>query len=317
MSAPVARSDVAVARDLVAESQAVLRTRARSFRWGSFFLPEAEAIDSALVYAFCRLVDDTADEATDATLADHELGLIIEELSGSRPPRPLVAAYLDVARRRGIHDGAARELLLGCRGDCGPVVVADDDALLLYSYRVAGTVGLMMCGVLGVTDRAALPRAIDLGIAMQLTNICRDVAEDAAQGRVYLPASRLRAAGISPDDVVEGRAPAAALFEVVSSILALADRYYASAEIGMKFIPARARLAVLVAARLYRSIGVRLLATGPAAVRRRTVVGAGRKLLYAGAAGAVFLRSLLSAVRREPHPKELHQPLRGMPGVSG
>jgi phytoene synthase len=108
----------------------------------------------------------------------------------------------------GIDRGAALELIAGVRSDAGPVALADDAELLRYCYRVAGTVGLMMCGVLGVRAPGARAFALDLGIAMQLTNICRDVAEDAARGRVYLPATRLAQVDSDGPALLRGQCPA-------------------------------------------------------------------------------------------------------------
>ena len=168
-------------------SRAVFAAKARTFHWSARLLPADRRDDAAVVYAFCRLVDDTADEAPTAAVAAAALDRLAAELEGRAEPRPLVAAFLDTAARRGLPLDAARELLAGVRSDLGVVRIADDDALLVYCYRVASTVGLLMCGVLGVRERDALPFAVDLGVAMQLTNICRDVAEDAGRGRVYLP----------------------------------------------------------------------------------------------------------------------------------
>jgi phytoene synthase len=179
---------------LVAQSRATLATHARSFRWGAFFLPPDRRGAAAIVYAFCRMVDDLVDEAGDVD----ELLRVRDELTGARPARPLVEVFADVVSGSREAVPAALELIGGVRGDAGRVRIDDDAGLLRYCYRVAGTVGLLMCPVLGVTDRAALPHAIDLGIAMQITNICRDVAEDLTMDRVYLPASRLEAAGAPP-----------------------------------------------------------------------------------------------------------------------
>jgi len=170
------------------------------------------------------------------------------------------------------------------QNDLRPVRVPDDAALLDYCYCVAGTVGLMMCGVLGVTAPAASGPAIALGQAMQLTNICRDVAEDAGLGRVYIPAVRLAARGVTPDEVLAGTADRRAVAAVVADLLALADGRYQAAEAGMHHIPARARVAILVAARLYRAIGARIARQSYDPWRGRAVVPWTTKLLLVGRA---------------------------------
>ena len=169
----------------------------------------------------------------------------------------------------------------------------------------------------------AVPRAIDMGIAMQITNICRDVAEDARLGRVYLPADRLAATGVSQEAMVaaargEGSVDPEKVFSVVRDLLHLAERYYASADLGIKAIPGRARLAILVAARLYRAIGLKTLRRGPIATTDRTIVGPVAKVGWVASAGASYFGSVLASGSKalEPHPVELHVALKGLPGVS-
>jgi phytoene synthase len=246
--------------DTVAQSRAVLTRHSRSFRLAGRFLTDGQLDEAAVVYAFCRMVDDAADEAVDADHAAAELDAIEEMLHGAAPPDATVGAFLDICRRRSIPPHAALELVAGVRSDLGAVRIADDAALTRYSYRVAGTVGLMMCGVLGVADRAAWPAAVALGVGMQITNICRDVMEDAARGRVYLPATRLAAVGLTDDQLLSGTHDRAALAAVVSELLALAEQHYAFAERGMHHIPWRGRLGILIASRLYRAVGTRLRA---------------------------------------------------------
>lgn len=284
----------AASHDLVVDSRAVLSKHARSFRLASLFLPRECADEAAITYAFCRLADDLADEAPSHAQAVADLTQLKHELEGSEPARPIVAAYLDVARRRAIPTEAATELLLGLESDLGTVRLADDRDLVRYSYRVAGTVGLMMSGVIGVHDPAARTPAVDLGVAMQITNICRDVLEDAGRDRVYIPASRLAAVGLSHDDLLDpaflrdqdGRR---ALATVVDDLLEMAEEAYTRAWRGMHFIPTRPRLAILVASRLYRDIGLRLRHNhGSDPMHGRTIVPGSTR--FAG-----VLRGLLTA----------------------
>ena len=180
---------------ILAHSREVLATHARSFRLASVFLPAAQADDAAVVYAFCRLVDDLADEAPDAETARRNLDAVAAELDGRAPRRPLVAAFVEVAERQAIDLQVARDLMAGVLSDLGAVRVADAAEFDLYCYRVAGTVGLMMCGVMGVARAEARAPALALGEAMQATNICRDVLEDLDRDRVYLPDAFLRRPG--------------------------------------------------------------------------------------------------------------------------
>jgi phytoene synthase len=301
---------------LLAESHDVFRRKARTFWWASRLLPRSVRDDAATVYAFCRMVDDMGDEADDPLAAELALEALSNEVAGRTQPRPIVAELRAAAERLGLPMEAAAELIAGVRGDLGVVRMADDAELVRYCYRVASTVGLMMCGVLGVRCREALPHAIDLGIAMQLTNICRDVAEDAERGRVYLPAGRLRAAGIDPEEVVRGTADPERLALVVRSVLAHADRYYRSADGGMRDIPWRFRPAILVASRTYRAIGVKLRGRAPGTAGR-AVVPWPEKLAWSATAVAASLRpAMLGITPRWAHDRALHQALRGLPGAN-
>ncbi len=290
---------------------AVLAAGSKTFRFASFFLAPDRRADAALLYRFCRHVDDVADESEDAEAARAGLARLTDELTGRVPARPLIAETLTLFRRRDIDVRYALELIVGVASDLETVRVRDDAELVRYAYRVAGTVGLMMCGVLGVKDPEALAHAVDLGVGMQITNICRDVAEDARLGRVYLPATRLRATGISatPDGVATSRE---GVQVVVLDLLSLADRYYTSGEEGLRFIPTRARLAILVAARLYRAIGVVLRRRHGDALAGRTVVPFAGKVLFS-------MLALLSfpglSRRRLSHRPALHQAIAGWPGA--
>lgn len=300
---------------VVQESVRVLATHGRSFRLASFFLPADRRGAAAVIYAFCRAVDDAMDEAPSPREGLEALEALEAELREERPPRPLVAAFLEICRSRGVPLGAAFELIEGVRSDVGEVLVADDRGLLRYCYRVAGTVGLMMCGVLGVTDPRALAHAVDLGVGMQLTNICRDVAEDARMGRVYLPGDRLQAAGGSHEALLGDGPDPAPVRAVVADLLALAERYYRSADLGMRYIPARSRTAILVAARVYRSIGWRLLRLGGDPLRGRTVVPWTEKLVRVVQALATgFKPSVAGWIAAPDHDATLHTHLADLPG---
>ena len=266
-----------------------------------------------LLYGFCRHVDDLVDEQP-LDEAHAAIDMLCADLDGDRARDPAVAGLLDL-RRQGRIDGAVvDEFVAGVAQDLIQSTYADVDDLLRYCYRVAGTVGLMMVSLLEVEDPAAPPFAIDLGIGMQLTNISRDVLEDARRGRVYLPAS-LTGGPLSPGDIAEGRASATARARMgVERLLGIADRYYRSADLGMRFLPARARFAVLAASRTYEAIGPRVLASDPVRLPERARVGRlGRASRFAVAA-LDWLRAPAGEAR--PHAAELHGALRGKPGAN-
>ncbi len=240
----------------------ILAARARSFRWASAFLSATQRARVADLYAFCRAVDDLADAQGVTPEAQRDLDRLQKALAAEPTGESLWPKehlwFRELCLDCGIEFQVVQELIDGMISDLGVVRVQCDADLIRYCYQAAGTVGLMMCSVLGVRDPRALGRAVDLGIAMQLTNISRDVLEDAQASRVYLPADRLRAVGVEPEQLVDGRADVLGVSLVVNDVLALAEVYYRSADEGIGFLPARARWAVLVASRLYRGIGRRL-----------------------------------------------------------
>lgn len=265
------------------ECQGILERHARSFSAAAVFLSPRMRRDAAVCYAFCRLVDDAVDEAQDETAAAAQIAHFEAMLEGRVEASPIVGAYISLAERLGFGLGPARDLLAGARSDLGRVRIESDAEFLEYCYRVAGTVGLMMCGVLGVREPNARRHAIHLGIAMQMTNICRDVLEDALRDRVYLPAPRLFLVGVSQVEILrvatmsvgEGGVMSAAshpeetrrrvekgVSAVVLGILEWAECFYDSGAQGLRWIPRRPRLAIMVAKVLYHEIGQALRARG-------------------------------------------------------
>jgi phytoene synthase len=298
---------------VVLASREVLAKHAKTFRLASLLLSPQQRDEAAVVYAFCRLVDDAVDEAPDPDSARAALAPLKRELSALAPPRPLLRAFLEILGPHPAALAAAHELIVGVESDLGPVLLPDDEALLRYCYRVAGTVGLMMSPIIGVTSPDAPPHALDLGVGMQLTNICRDVAEDLTRGRVYLPETRLRAAGTSQAALLDGTAPREAVAAVIRDLLALADRHYQSGADGLRYIPLRPRAAIAAAGSMYRAIGLRLRAQGCDFTQGRAFVPAPTKLAWLARAS---LASLAATLGPPPHhDAALHAHLRGLPGA--
>jgi phytoene synthase len=212
-------------------------------------------------------------------------------------------AFRRVVQHSGIPGRYPLELLAGFEMDVAGHRYHVLPDTLLYCYRVAGVVGVMMAYVMGVREAAALQRAADLGIAFQLTNIARDVLDDARLGRCYLPATWLAEAGIPPGAHAEPahreRLPA-----VVARLLVEADRYYASAAQGLQYLPFRSAWAVGTALRVYREIGILVRARGSRAWERRAVVGQRRKIWHT-MAGAVRAAASVTLDRwRRGRPRE-------------
>lgn len=303
--------------EIVRTCLATLKKHARSFRWASIFLSPQNRDDAAVIYTFCRIVDDAVDEAADAVTAEATLSEIKTDLHRSRPKNPIIAAFVGVAKRREIDLKIADHLISAVASDIKEVRITDDSELLRYAYGVAGTVGLMMCGILDVTDQRAFPYAVDLGIGMQLTNICRDVLEDSERNRVYLPASRLAEVGATQASLICGTIEAHQIAAVVNRLLEEAESYYQSAELGMGYISGRPRLAIIIASRLYRAIGHRLIKQyNGNPLKGRAIVPWYQKLGWVGLATCSWGLSLVSPKRRTVHRKQLHLHLQGLPGVS-
>lgn len=298
---------------LIDSSREVLAHHAKTFSLAAFLLPKGSRDDAAVAYAFCREVDDLADEAPDPEQAHRDLSRVLSELQLETAPSPLVAKFRDIMGEDvGIEP--ARQLIIGALSDLEEVRMRSRGELLRYCYRVAGTVGLMMCAVLGIKNREAQRHAIDLGIGMQLTNISRDVLEDARNGRTYLPEDLLRGQGTSPDALLREQPDREATARVVRQLLELAEVYYASGEEGLRYIPLRSRLAIVAASRMYRQIGRRLLRNGADAWAGRTIVPMWEKMWSLSLGLGVFVRSLFPSTRH--HHAVLHRELQGLPGVA-
>jgi phytoene synthase len=289
------------------DARLVFHQHSRTFSAAAGLLAPHAFDEIAQVYLFCRTVDDLADERPDPAA----LQRISEELRGLRPPSDTTSGMISL-RQKGVPLEAAAQLVDGCRTDLGRVRVADQAELVRYAYLVAGTVGRITAPLLGVSEPRADRFAVDLGIAMQLSNIARDVGEDAARDRVYLPATWLREAGLTDEDVIRGGRDAE-LATVVGRLLDLAETYYASAEGGFAFLPWRPRMAVALAAGRYRAIGRKVRARGATAVRSRTVVGPLTRLGWLLAAPWVAALSRASS----SHDPGLHAPLRGLMALGG
>jgi len=310
-----AASTVKVGSQPAAHSaKTVLKKHGKSFHFAGKFLPSKSFDRCARLYHFCRFLDDISDESTDTDLAKRQLNEIENDLLKPNRRHLPVTDFLDLASECDFSIGPAVELVRGVKSDLVGVVAFSTDAdLKQYSYRVAGTVGLMMCGVLGVKSPTAFRHAIDLGMAMQLTNIARDVTADAQIGRRYLPATRFHqlpstkalAAG-HPETHEEVR-------HIVCWLLDEADKYYDSGIAGLAYLPFRARLGILVAARLYQYIGAEIRRCDFAIWEGRAHVSFLRKVVIATRTFGYFCRHRGLRVTPSNHDSELHRHLAGLP----
>ena len=293
----------------------VMKNRGRSFYFASRFLDQTTAERAARLYEFCRAIDDIADRSTSKNEARDRLDQTLAELKGGVPPGKLTQQLFLLAEDTDLDPRAAIELVKGCRSDLSDeVLIQNEEQLIQYCYQVAGSVGIMMCAVLGVKDPRAIPHAIDLGIGMQLTNITRDISEDARSERRYLPTTFVGTLSCT-EILSSSNASLENICEAVDKIVNLADRYYKSGREGFCFLPATSRQAIAIAASVYRQIGIRVRDNTEASLTRRAVVPQWEKLVLASAA---LLKGLLPSTAREmpTHDPALHQAIRSYPGAN-
>jgi 15-cis-phytoene synthase len=275
-----------------AACRAAIRDGSKSFHAASLMLPARVRRPAYGLYAFCRRADDAVDEARLPTCRRAAVDSLSERLArayaGHPADSPADRALADVVAAHAIPEALPRALIEGLAWDAQGRRYADLPALTAYATRVAGTVGAMMTLLMGRRAPEVLARACDLGIAMQLTNIARDVGEDARAGRLYLPLDWMAEAGLDPDTFLATPVHSEALGDVVARLLAEADRLYARGEAGIAALPADCRPAIRAAGLIYAEIGRAVAANGHDAVSRRARVGTGRKL-------ALLARALVPA----------------------
>ena len=233
-----------------------IKSEGKSFYWASFFLPKKNRIAASRLYSICRYLDDVADNSKLDTSS--QIKNIFNQIKENE------SSEINIFfKKNNINLGILKDLIDGLISDQQNVRVTDEKELIDYSYKVAGTVGLMMLPIINTKDAEARKHAIDLGIAMQLTNIARDVYEDAKMNRLYLPREWLGQVSVS--DLIDNKLDdqKKRLIELsIKNLIELSDKFYANGFSGMKFIPLRTRLAIFFAAKIYKGIGEKIKSGG-------------------------------------------------------
>ena len=215
-----------------------LSVYAKSFSWAGFFLPRETLKKCSVLYDFCRVADNIADDKDEIEVKEKKFAEFENDFNQKKFDNLIIKNMWGIMEEFNISIKIVQDLLAGIKSDIKEKVeINSKKELLIYSYRVAGTVGLMMAKILNVTKKNSLKSAIDLGIAMQLTNISRDVLEDSKNNRFYIEEN----------------------FETISSTVNLANRYYQDSFYAIKSIPISFRFSILVARRVYRKIGYKIL----------------------------------------------------------
>ena len=215
-----------------------LSVYAKSFNWAGFFLPKETLKKCSALYDFCRVADNIADDDGEIENKKKKFDQFENDFNQKKFNDPIIKNMWDLIEEFKISLKIVQDLLIGIKSDIkDKVKLNSKKELLIYSYRVAGTVGLMMAKILKVNKKSSLKSAIDLGIAMQLTNISRDVIVDSKNNRFYINEN----------------------FEEISSTINLADSFYKNSFYSIKEIPISFRFSILVARRIYRKIGHKIL----------------------------------------------------------
>ncbi len=273
----------------------------KTFYRAARLLPPAVREDIVALYAFCRRVDDLADEPEGPAAQNfYQLQAVAQELRHGGGERSLALGWSFAGdARRALLARAAAALVGAAAADVAQQQPACLDALLRYTFGVAGTVGLMLAELLGA-DSVARAAAIALGMAMQLSNIARDVAEDWRNGRIYLPADWIGQDAVFAALTTQEPSAAQQLVDATERVVALADQLYEQSFDGIAFLPWRVRWGILAAALCYREIGIKTSRDVARSWQQRTVVSTARKLVLIGLAA---LRLLLPRYWRKARPK--------------
>ena len=219
-------------------NQSYLSLYAKSFNWAGFFLPKQTYQKCSALYDFCRVIDNIADDKGSVELKENKFKNFENNFNNKNFDDPIIKNMWDLINEFNFSLKIIHDLFEGIKSDIKEKVKLNSrKELLVYSYKVAGTVGLLMAKILNVSKKSSLKSAIDLGIAMQLTNISRDVIEDLNNNRSYINEN----------------------FEEIHSTLMLAEKFYENSFHSINEIPISFRFSILVARRVYRKIGYKIL----------------------------------------------------------
>ena len=251
-----------------------LKNEGKSFYWASFFLPRKCRINAGKLYSICRHFDNIADK--DKEDRSQVLKNSIEKIKSDN--KDVVRTFL---LENKINNSIFFDLIEGLIEDQKRSIIVNKNELIKYCYQVAGTVGLMMSKIIGVQNKKAATSAIDMGIAMQLTNIVRDVFEDAQMNRIYIPLewipnidtsvlNRIDKIKLEEDRIIS---------DAIHRLIELSENFYKNGFSGLKYIPPRTRLGIFIAANIYRGIGIKIKNNGKKYLRKRIYLNSFEKLI--------------------------------------
>ena len=269
----------------------IIYNNSKTFFWASIFLPKSVLNKVINIYSFCRTYDDIVDE-----------GLPITSSQDAKKLEEIIRSY-------GISQNLIDELISGINSDVNFKRYKNNDELLRYCYKVAGVVGLMMSQALEIRNLEAKYFAIDLGIAMQLTNIARDISQDYDKNRIYLPEDT----GISADIISNMTHDNKIKIEKsVNDLIVKADIFYNSSLNGLRYIPIKSRFSILIALRIYQAIGHKIKRTGTKFLKENIYITSKEKIFLIIKSIIEFFIFFILPFHRRKHNKCLHEPLSGL-----
>ena len=288
------------------DARELMATHGKSFYFASKIFTRKKFEEVCLLYKLCRFIDDCADE-----LPAEESRRALEKMLSDIDNKHKQSAFNQLVNKVenfGIKREQLKQLLYGAKFDVERGEIQSWKDFYIYCYRVAGVVGLMMCPLIGVQDPKAHPHAIDLGLGMQMTNICRDLQEDKTNNRYYIPAVALtlKETSFSDDESIHD------LKRCVRLMLDRADDYYQSAYHGLSYIPFSSRLVILLAAEIYRHIGLKIRKFNYDVLSERVYLSKTEKMIVAFKTLSLLLRPFFW--KSFEHQKHLHKPIRKLPG---
>lgn len=287
----------------------LMRKHGKTFYWASFFLDKSKMQAIYSIYSFCRKVDDMVDEAKTPDIAKKRL-LIFMEAWKSDKSHPVINLLSDIPKENWPNQKLVENFLNGQISDIKFSPFKSEKSLIIYCYQVAGTVGLMVCDIFGVKDKKMRYFAIDLGIAMQLVNISRDIYEDSLRNRVYLPESLI--GKYSAKEIANpNKETARKIDEARKKIIKLANIYFDSASRAIDHLPKGASLAVKLASALYQQIGYQLMNAQYVHNEKRCYVSNFSKLLITLGIITKYLTSFKEEMK--VHNENLHKFIHNLP----
>tara|TARA_Y100000766_G_scaffold167095_1_gene143551 strand:+ start:437 stop:1303 length:867 start_codon:yes stop_codon:yes gene_type:complete len=282
------------------DNKEIIYKSSKSFFWASRFLSSDTLQKVINIYSFCRIHDDIVDENLDYSNAENKFKREIEEL------KEIIKSY-------GISDDIISELMLGINSDIDFKRYKNNKELLRYCYRVAGVVGLMMTKALKIESEEANFYAIDLGIAMQLTNISRDIMQDFNNQRIYLPEDT----GITQETLsIKNDENNRRIKQEVNKILLKSNIYYKSSLNGFRYIPIKSRLSILVALRIYEAIGIKIKRSGTKFLEENIYIKIHEKFFIVLKTLLEFAIFFIIPVYRKEHNPYLHENFKGMININ-